>query len=71
MSDTLNAPCIVCDRFVIPCERCSYIGPCREFTPAMSVYNDTRCPKCGTTRNEHNRIYLTRMKLESNTIGGY
>ena len=31
------------------CNECGYTGPTESFPPAMSVYHDAKCPKCGTT----------------------
>lgn len=41
----------------ILCERCSYIGELKTYKPCYG-YNDIRCPKCGSTKNEHNRKYM-------------
>lgn len=44
----------------IVCLTCDYQGPISTFSPTMSPYSDIRCPKCGSTNNEHNSEYLDR-----------
>lgn len=41
----------------IVCNGCGYTGTIETYEPCMSVYNDCRCPKCGSTDNEHNAEY--------------
>jgi Zn finger protein HypA/HybF involved in hydrogenase expression len=48
------------------CKACRYIGDIETYEPAMSVYQDIRCPKCHSTSNDHNLAYqdclLERMR---------
>jgi len=41
----------------IVCNSCGYSGLINTYDPCLSVYNDCRCPKCGSTDNEHNDKY--------------
>lgn len=41
----------------IECRACNHVGPIDEFPPCESIYQDIRCPKCGSTNNEHNSKY--------------
>lgn len=52
------------------CIACSYVGDIETFPPAMSVYQDIRCPKCGSTNNEHNSEYQMRLmqRMKKSTI---
>ena len=45
----------------VKCETCDYIGGIETYLPALTVYQDIYCPKCGSSRNEHNRIYQKRL----------
>jgi len=42
------------------CRKCGYKGDVHSYHPCIG-YNDIRCPECGSTHNEHNSIYLSRM----------
>lgn len=42
------------------CESCGYRGTVETYMPCLG-YNDIRCPKCGSTNNEHNAEYLARV----------
>lgn len=39
---------------------CDYSGHCSTYSPCLGI-NDTRCPKCGSTRNAHNRAYVAKV----------
>ena len=59
----LNAP--KPDTFLDPdkavaCGRCGFSGKLSEYKPCFG-YNDIRCPKCGSTENEHNLEYMRRI----------
>ena len=41
----------------IVCGMCGYSGPIETFDVATSMYNDVKCPKCGSTKNAHNSKY--------------
>lgn len=45
----------------IVCRACGYAGGIETYEPCMSVYNDCRCPKCGSTNNQHNADYKARL----------
>ena len=43
---------------MIICRRCGFKAESpKNFSPCISVYNDIRCPECGSTDNEHNSEY--------------
>lgn len=54
----------------VECKSCYYTGPIEAFPAAMSVYQDIRCPICGSTANDHNSDYqntlLENMKKSDN-----
>lgn len=39
------------------CISCGYSGAIETFDAAMSIYNDIRCPKCGSTNCDRNSKY--------------
>jgi hypothetical protein len=44
---------------------CKYSGPTDTFLPNLSGYhNACRCPKCGSTRNDYNRLHATIVTLQ-------
>lgn len=48
----------------VACRACSYEGAIDTYAPCFSVYNDIRCPKCGSTNNQHNSDYQKRLQAE-------
>lgn len=50
------------------CRTCGYTGAIETFEPSMSVYSDCRCPKCGSTNNEHNSNYLRDISAAMNDL---
>ena len=46
----------------ILCESCGYSGVIDSYLPSMSAYADCRCPKCGSTKNQHNADYSNRLR---------
>lgn len=44
----------------IICEMCDYTGPLVTYKPCEG-YADIRCPNCGSTKNEHNRVYKKKV----------
>jgi phage FluMu protein Com len=46
---------------VVHCRSCNYFGVLESFAPCYSVYNDIKCPKCGSTNNEHNAQYQRQL----------
>jgi hypothetical protein len=46
----------------VTCNSCGYVGDVHTYLPVLSVYHDIACPKCRSTRNEHNRIYLENLQ---------
>lgn len=44
------------------CRSCGYEGTIDTFEPCFSVYNDCRCPKCGSTNNQHNSDYQAQLR---------
>ena len=49
---------------VVVCGSCGYAGMIDTYHPSFGMYSDCRCPKCGSTDNEHNAKY-SRMIQES------
>jgi hypothetical protein len=47
---------------VVHCRACSYFGALESFDPCYTVYNDIRCPECGSTNNEHNSQYQQQIR---------
>lgn len=45
----------------ILCESCGYSGVIDTYLPSMSPTADCRCPKCGSTNNQHNADYNDRL----------
>lgn len=52
---------------IVICRACGYQDDIRTFHPALSAYNDIKCPKCGSTNNQHNTEYQRRM---TGVLGG-
>lgn len=46
----------------ILCESCGYSGAIGTYLPSMSPTADCRCPKCGSTNNEHNADYADHLR---------
>lgn len=42
---------------LIVCKSCGYLGVIESFEMSFSVYNDVKCPKCGSTNCDHNSNY--------------
>ena len=54
------------DSDMIVCEAdhlgCDFVGNVNEYLPNLtSMHNDIRCPKCGSTKNAHNRAYSEKI----------
>lgn len=45
----------------VTCRSCGYVGEIGSYAPCFSIYNDIRCPKCGSTSNQHNSDYQDRL----------
>lgn len=45
----------------VTCRSCGFVACVSEYVPSFSVYNEIRCPKCGSTNNEHNTKYQLRL----------
>jgi len=45
----------------IVCKACGYTGNIETYAPSMGIYSDIRCPKCGSTSNDHNSNYLKEL----------
>lgn len=45
----------------IVCNSCGFKDTIDKYHLSMSVYSDIRCPECGSTNNEHNTEYQTRL----------
>ena len=46
-------------------EACKYSGPVETFLPNYSGYhNACRCPNCGSTRNNYNRLHSELVTLQ-------
>lgn len=43
---------------IVVCQACGYSGALDTYKASLSVYSDCRCPKCGSTNNQHNREYF-------------
>lgn len=50
----------------IYCYSCDFWGEIDEYNPCVSIYNDIRCPKCGSTDNKHNAEYQDRLSKAMN-----
>lgn len=46
----------------VECRACGFNADIEKFEPTASVYNDIRCPECGSTNNQHNDDYLARLQ---------
>ena len=46
---------------IVKCRSCNYEGEVNMYSPCASPYQDIRCPKCGSTNNEHNSEYQKRL----------
>lgn len=46
---------------VVVCKACGYDGSISTYQPTASVYTDIRCPRCGSTSNEHNSRYTSEL----------
>ena len=53
---------------IILCESCGYKGSVDTYHPTASVYSDVRCPKCGSTNNEHNESYQDNLLKAMSTL---
>lgn len=42
---------------VVVCRACGYQGRIDTYLPCLTVNNDCKCPKCGSTNNQHNTEY--------------
>ena len=42
---------------IVLCKSCGYRDSVDAYYPTVSIYSDVRCPKCGSTDNEHNEHY--------------
>lgn len=45
----------------VVCRSCGYSGAIDTYLPSASMYSDCRCPKCGSTNNDHNSGYATEL----------
>lgn len=44
------------------CRACGYSGAIDTYEPSLAVYSDCRCPKCGSTNNQHNSAYMEQIQ---------
>jgi len=40
----------------VRCNHCGFTGTPESFPPALSVYHDMKCPKCGTTNLDTSKV---------------
>ena len=53
----------------VTCLSCGYSADISTYHPCFSsVYNDCRCPKCGSTANQHNRDYAESIFAAMNQL---
>lgn len=50
------------------CRSCGYEGNIETYDPCISPYNDCRCPKCGSTNNQHNDDYQENLYAAMKTV---
>jgi len=52
---------------IVTCKRCGYTDKLKTYNPAYGVYNDCKCPTCGSTNNEHNAWYQRELMKNANS----
>ena len=45
----------------VTCNSCGYSGGIDTYRPSFSMLSDCRCPRCGSTDNQHNAEYAKRI----------
>jgi len=61
LCDDLEEPLEETDDSQVTCISCGYTGSKDTYIVSLSLYSDIRCPKCGSTDNEHNDDYRERL----------
>lgn len=44
------------------CETCGYAGSIETYLPSFSMMADCKCPKCGSTNNQHNAGHAAQIR---------